>query len=429
MALHRKARVLGGIQDSEGAELQLPRSLGLQAYVSNPLLIDDRLDALAVGMRDDRAHLLWTFEQPFEILDEFELLVVLILDFLAFQGGQPAQLHIEDCLRLDLVDVEDVLDEAEGEVEDGLVAVQFDEERGELEQILGSKQRMKTLVKKELQADAETYGDVRRSKLVTREAAQALKEEDILPSEPVTVVLSQSGWVRLAKGHDIDPTSLNYRAGDAFLDAARGRSNEQAVFLDSSGRAYALPAHSLPSARGLGEPLTSRFTLPSGARVVAALAGPPERKIVLASTFGYGFVTELGNLHSRMKAGKAMISLPKGAQPVLPCRVDQPEGATAKSMTLVCATSEGHLLAFSLAELPELAKGKGNKILSVGKGGGGLAAICVVATAPRDPSTTASRPISTKPAWNGILQKQPFYQLPISSKIWIPLYLPALPKK
>ncbi len=233
-------------------------------------------------------------------------------------------------------------------------------ERAGLERILGSKARLKTLVKKEIQADAEAYGDARRSKLVEREAAQAFKEEDILPSEPVTIVLSQSGWVRIAKGHDIDASSLNYRAGDEYLDAARGRSNEQAVFLDSTGRAYALPAHSLPSARGLGEPLTSRFNLSPGSRFVAALAGPAERKIVLASTFGYGFVTELGNLHSRMKAGKAMISLPKGAVPVLPAYVDAPESAT-----IVCATSEGHLLAFPLVELPDLAKGKGNKMINI----------------------------------------------------------------
>jgi topoisomerase-4 subunit A len=237
---------------------------------------------------------------------------------------------------------------------------ELEEERESLETTLGSKARLKTLVKNELQADAESYGDERRSRLVAREAAQALREEDILPAEPVTVVLSQSGWVRLGKGHDIDAATLNYRSGDEFQDAARGRSNEQAVFLDSSGRAYALPAHSLPSARGLGEPLTSRFNVPSGARFIATLSGPAERKIVLASTFGYGFVTDLGNLHSRMKAGKAMISLPKGAEPVLPCSVEDIDNAT-----IVCATSEGHLLAFPLSEVPELAKGKGNKLINI----------------------------------------------------------------
>jgi topoisomerase-4 subunit A len=163
----------------------------------------------------------------------------------------------------------------------------------------------------------------------------------------------------VAKGHDIDPTTLAYRSGDEFLDAARGRSNQQAVFLDSSGRAYALTAHTLPSARGLGEPLTSRFTLPEGARFCHVLAGDTEQKLVLASSFGYGFVTELGNLHNRMKAGKAMLSLRDSAEPVTPAIIG--EGAD----TIVCATSDGYLLAFPLAELPELGKGKGNKLIQV----------------------------------------------------------------
>jgi topoisomerase-4 subunit A len=236
----------------------------------------------------------------------------------------------------------------------------LDEERASLETTLGSKARLRTLVKKELKADAEAYGDDRRSQLVERDSAQAFKEEDLVPSEPVTVVLSKSGWVRTAKGHEIDAATLNYRAGDEFHDAARGRSNEQAVFLDSTGRAYALPAHSLPSARSLGEPLTSRFNIPAGARFIATLSGAAEQKLVLASSFGYGFVTELGNLHSRMKAGKAMITLPKGSEPVFPAVIGQVENAT-----VVCATSEGHLLAFPLSELPELAKGKGNKLINI----------------------------------------------------------------
>ena len=236
----------------------------------------------------------------------------------------------------------------------------LDEERQSLETVLGSKARLRTMVKKELIADAEAYGDERRSRLVERDAAQAFREEDLVPSEPVTVVLSKSGWVRAAKGHEMDATTLNYRAGDEYLNAARGRSNEQAVFLDSTGRAYALPAHSLPSARSLGEPLTSRFNVPPGARFIATLSGPADQKVVLASTFGYGFVTKLENLHSRMKAGKAMITLPKGSEPVLPAIL-----SSEKDATVVCATSEGHLLAFPLSELPELAKGKGNKLINV----------------------------------------------------------------
>jgi topoisomerase-4 subunit A len=236
----------------------------------------------------------------------------------------------------------------------------LDEEREYLETTLGSKQRMKTLIKKELLEDAEKYGDERRSQLTTREAALALKEEDLVPSEPVTIVLSQSGWVRSAKGHEIDPTTLNYRSGDEFQHSALGRSNQQAVFLDSTGRAYALPAHTLPSARSLGEPLTSRFNTPTGARFLHALAGDTQQKLVLASSFGYGFVTEMGNLHSRMKAGKAMISLPADAVPMTPAVIHD-----ENVDTIVCATSDGYLLAFPLSELPELSKGKGNKLINI----------------------------------------------------------------
>ena len=234
------------------------------------------------------------------------------------------------------------------------------DEREELETLLGSKARMKTLIKNELLADAKAYGDDRRSVLAERHAAQALREEDLLPSEPVTVVLSKSGWVRSAKGHEIDPATLNYRAGDEFRDAARGRSNEQAVFLDSNGRSYSLPAHSLPSARSLGEPLSSRFSIQAGASFLYTLCGPPEQKIMLATSYGYGFVTDLGNLHSRMKAGKALLTVPEGATPLLPAEFD-PQAAS----TVVCATSDGYLLAFPLDEVPELAKGKGNKLINV----------------------------------------------------------------
>jgi topoisomerase-4 subunit A len=216
------------------------------------------------------------------------------------------------------------------------------------------------LIKNELLADAELYGDDRRSVLVERGAAQALREQDLVPSEPVTIILSRSGWVRAARGHDIDASTLNYRAGDEFQHASCGRSNEQAVFLDSRGRAYSLSAHTLPSARGLGEPLTSRFTLQTGEKFLWTLCGGPEQKILLASSFGYGFVTELGNLHSRVKAGKALLSVPAGAQPVMPVLIRDGEGSL-----VVCVTSEGYLLAFPLEDVPELAKGKGNKLINV----------------------------------------------------------------
>ncbi len=237
---------------------------------------------------------------------------------------------------------------------------QLSDERDRLEKILGSNARLKTLIKKELLADAGTYGDERRSVLVERGAAQALKQEDLIPSEPVTIVLSRSGWVRSAKGHEIDPATLNYKSGDEFQDASHGRSNEQAVFLDSRGRAYSLPAHTLPSARSLGEPLSSRFTIQAGEDFLYTLAGTADRKIVLASSFGYGFVTELGHLHSRVKAGKAVLTVPAGAKPVRPAVFD-PEA----NNTIVCATSDGYLLAFPLEDVPGLSKGKGNKLINV----------------------------------------------------------------
>ena len=237
---------------------------------------------------------------------------------------------------------------------------ELEEERQQLEVTLGSRQRLKTLVKNELIADAEEYGDDRRSQLNEREAAQALKEEDLIPSEPCTIVLSKSGWVRSAKGHEIDPTTLNYKAGDEFQHAARGRSNQQAVFLDSSGRAYSLPAHTLPSARSLGEPLTSRFTLSEGGQFMFAIAGDLKQKLVLASSYGYGFVTETVNLHSKMKAGKAMISLPGDSMPVAPAIL-----TSSGAETIVCVTSDGYLLALPLSDLPELSKGKGNKLINI----------------------------------------------------------------
>jgi len=237
---------------------------------------------------------------------------------------------------------------------------ELEDEREHLETTLGSKQRMKTLVKKELLSDAEKYGDDRRSQLNEREASQALKQEDLVPSEPCTIVLSKSGWVRAAKGHEIDATTLNYKAGDEFQHAARGRSNQQAVFLDSCGRAYSLSAHTLPSARSLGEPLTSRFTLSDGGRFLYAIAGDGQQKLVLASSFGYGFVTETTNLHSKMKAGKAMISLPGDSVPVAPAVITSDDAET-----VVCVTSDGYLLAFPLSDLPALSKGKGNKLINI----------------------------------------------------------------
>ncbi|HEX5636388.1 MAG TPA: DNA topoisomerase IV subunit A [Gammaproteobacteria bacterium] len=233
-------------------------------------------------------------------------------------------------------------------------------EKRDIETTLGSDRRIKTLIKKEILDDAEKYGDARRSAIVEREAAQALNETELMPSELVTVVLSQKGWVRSAKGHDIDVTNLSYKSGDEFLSAATGKSNQLAVFLDSTGRAYTLPAHTLPSARGQGEPVTGRFNPPAGAVFVAVLLGQPEDLYLFATSFGYGFVGKLEDLHSRNKAGKAFMNLPAGARILPPVKV-----RSLDDESIVAVTSEGHMLVTALAELPQMAKGKGDKIINI----------------------------------------------------------------
>jgi len=233
-------------------------------------------------------------------------------------------------------------------------------ERDDLQSLLGSERRLKNLIRREIQEDAEKYGDARRSRLVERRAAQALDETALTPSEPVVVVLSQKGWVRAAKGREIDPESLSYKAGDGFLALAAGRSNQAAVFLDSTGRAYALPAHTLASARGHGEPLTGRLSPPDGACFVVLLLGNPEDLYVLASDAGYGFICTFDDLLSRNKAGKAALTLPEGAKVLVPVPI-----ANRDSDRLVAVTSSGHLLVFSVQELPQLPRGKGNKIMAI----------------------------------------------------------------
>ncbi|HKS94463.1 MAG TPA: DNA gyrase C-terminal beta-propeller domain-containing protein, partial [Gammaproteobacteria bacterium] len=234
-------------------------------------------------------------------------------------------------------------------------------EREVLEKILGSKAKLKKLVRDELAADAETYGDKRRSQLVERApAAQAIDETQLLPTEPTTVILSKAGWVRAAKGHELDPRTLSYKSGDGFLAAAYGKSNQPAVFLDSTGRAYTLPAHSLPSARSQGEPLTGRLTPPAGAGFAGALIGEPEDRWLVASDAGYGFVVKLGELVSRNRSGKTTLRLPKNARVLVPAPVQN-----MKSDLLVAVSSAGHILVFPVKQLPELARGKGNKIMGI----------------------------------------------------------------
>lgn len=236
---------------------------------------------------------------------------------------------------------------------------ELDKERDWLEKTLGSDARIKILIRTELAAIAEQYGDDRRSPLVEREDAKAFSAVELVAADPITVVLSEKGWIRAAKGHEADPLALSYKSGDAFKLAARGRSNQPAVILDSTGRAYTVSTHNLPSARGQGEPLTGRINPPSGAGFDGLLLGDASQRCLLASDAGYGFVTTLGALHTKNRAGKAALTLPAGARVLCPVAVPE----TGSSVAAV--SNEGRLLLFPLAELPSLSRGKGNKILAI----------------------------------------------------------------
>lgn len=237
---------------------------------------------------------------------------------------------------------------------------ELSKERDKLQSILGSEKKLTKLIRDELEADALKYGDNRRSPLVSRGEAKALSEKELLPSEAVTVVLSDKGWVRCAKGHDIDGNSLQYKAGDGYKSSAIGRSNQYAAFIDSSGRSFAAEAHDLPSARGQGEPLTGRFTLVAGETFEHVLMAEDSQQLLLASDAGYGFVASFSDLLSRNKAGKALLSLPTGAKVLTPLAIHQPE-----TDQVVAISNEGRMLVFPIAELPKLSKGKGNKIISI----------------------------------------------------------------
>jgi len=232
------------------------------------------------------------------------------------------------------------------------------EERQYLEKILGSEQEMTRLIEQELLADAEKFGDERRSPIVEREESKALSEVELMGSDPITVVLSQGGWIRSAKGHDIDPTSLSYKAGDSYQTSVRGKTNEQLVLLDDTGRSYALAAHQLPSARSQGEPVTGKINPPAGAQMVAMLLDKPQARYLLASDGGYGFLTRLESLVSRSKSGKTVLTLPKGCAVMNPHSV--PEGSR-----IAIVSNQGRLLVFNAEELPEMAKGKGNKMIGI----------------------------------------------------------------
>ncbi|WDM58927.1 DNA topoisomerase IV subunit A [Pseudomonas sp. NEEL19] len=233
-------------------------------------------------------------------------------------------------------------------------------EQAKLQALLGSEAKLRKLVRSELIKDAETYGDDRRSPIVERAEAKALSENELMPTEPVTVVLSERGWIRCAKGHDIDATGLSYKAGDGFKAAAAGRSNQFAVLIDSTGRSYSLAAHSLPSARGQGEPLTGRLTPPPGATFDCVLLPEDDALYVVASDAGYGFVVKGEDLQAKNKAGKGLLSLPNGAKVMTPRPV-----ANREQDWLAAVTTEGRLLVFKVSDLPQLGKGKGNKIIGV----------------------------------------------------------------
>jgi len=235
----------------------------------------------------------------------------------------------------------------------------LEEERSNLELILGSERRLNTLIKKEIQEDAKKYASPRMSQLVEREEAKAISESEMTPAEPVTVILSEMGWVRCAKGHDIDPAGLSYKAGDKYLAHACGKSNQPVIFIDSTGRSYALDPLSLPSARSQGEPLTGKLTLPAGATIEQVIMEPEKQELLMASDAGYGFICKFEDLIARNKAGKALISLPENA------KVLKPETLSESASLLVSLTSAGRMLIFPVRDLPALSKGKGNKIINI----------------------------------------------------------------
>ena len=237
---------------------------------------------------------------------------------------------------------------------------ELSEERDTLQKTLGSAARLKTLIKKEMLAVAEKFGDERRSPLVQRDEAKAFSELELMTADPITVVMSEKGWIRAAKGHEIDPTALSYKSGDAYKMSALGRSNQPTVILDSTGRAYTIASHNLPSARGQGEPVTGRINPPSGATFEGLMMGDESALYLVASDAGYGFVVKLADMQTKNRAGKAALKLPKGSQVVQPSAI-----ASVDDAWVAAVSNEGRMLLFPLADLPQLPRGKGNKIISI----------------------------------------------------------------
>jgi len=270
-------------------------------------------------------------------------------------------------------------------------------ERDELKKLLGSRQRLKTVIKNELREDVDLYGDKRRSRIVKRESAQAMDASALISVEPVTIVLSQQGWVRSAKGHEIDPQKLSYKGNDGLLAYARGRSNQLVTFLDSTGRAYSLPAHQLPSARGQGEPLSGRLSPPDGASFVGLIMGEDDDLFLLSSNAGYGFIARLSDLYARTRAGKTVLRVPKGGRALEPVPVHD-----AEMDYVAAASSAGHLLLMDACDLPLLSKGKGIKIINIPSASykEGRESMVAVCSFPEDESMTVvaqKRHLTLKP--------------------------------
>ena len=300
------------------------------------------LDGLLIAFLnlDEVIHIIRTEDHPKQkLIERFELTEE--------QANYILDTRLRQLARLEEMKIRGEQEELEGE-------------RDKLQKTLDSARRLKTLIRKELEAIADEYGDDRRSPIVVRGEAQAFNETDLLTSDPITIVLSDKGWIRSAKGHEIDPASLNYKAGDAFKLAVRGKSNQQLVILDSTGRSYSLASHTLPSARGQGEPVTGRLSPPSGAAFEGLLVGDPSQQVLLASDAGYGFVTTLADLYSKNKAGKAALTLPAGAKVLSPVVLESDD-----VKWLAAISNEGRLLVFPITELPKLTKGKGNKIINI----------------------------------------------------------------
>lgn len=236
----------------------------------------------------------------------------------------------------------------------------LEDEKHYLQGILGSERKLNNLIKQEIQTDAKTFASPRRSPLVERAEAKAIAESELTPTEPVTVILSEKGWVRCAKGHDINVQELNYKAGDGYLAHAHGKSNQPVVFIDNTGRCYAVDPLSLPNARSQGEPITTKLALPEGATVQFVLMAEENRKVLMASDSGYGFICQFEDLVSRNKAGKAVISLTDNAKVLPPQLLDENE-----ENLLVAMSSVGRMLVFPVSDLPTLSKGKGNKIINI----------------------------------------------------------------